>query len=165
MFKLCSFHWWLLMGWWRVLLSYNLSKNYRWLGGDFFFIILYILVYMYTLVTLADKLTMNRIYWLTGRPAYWWFMVFGTLSQVHTCTRVKTWMLDGWFFIFHPLIHGLEPTFQLISVSLYGSKERSWQTVATEWEVEAMPTFLFFKEGKVVDKLVGARKDELQKLI
>lgn len=33
--------------------------------------------------------------------------------------------------------------------------------VAAEWEVEAMPTFLFLKEGKVVDKLVGARKEEL----
>lgn len=27
--------------------------------------------------------------------------------------------------------------------------------------MEAMPTFLFLKEGKVVDKLVGARKEEL----
>lgn len=39
------------------------------------------------------------------------------------------------------------------------------QNVAAEWEVEAMPTFLFLKEGKVVDKLVGAKKEELQKLI
>ena len=35
------------------------------------------------------------------------------------------------------------------------------QSVAKEWEVEAMPTFLFLKEGKIVDKIVGAKKDDL----
>ncbi|XP_062099081.1 thioredoxin H-type-like [Humulus lupulus] len=35
------------------------------------------------------------------------------------------------------------------------------QDVAKEWEIEAMPTLLFLKEGKVIDKIVGARKDEL----
>ncbi|XP_078436876.1 thioredoxin H-type-like [Wolffia australiana] len=33
--------------------------------------------------------------------------------------------------------------------------------VAEEWKVEAMPTFIFLKNGNVVDKIVGARKDEL----
>ncbi|KAF3948551.1 hypothetical protein ACB098_01G054400 [Castanea mollissima] len=36
------------------------------------------------------------------------------------------------------------------------------KTVAEEWAVEAMPTFLFLKEGKLVDKVVGAKKEELQ---
>ncbi|KAJ1408010.1 Thioredoxin-like superfamily [Sesbania bispinosa] len=36
------------------------------------------------------------------------------------------------------------------------------KTVAEEWSVEAMPTFLFLKEGKLVDKVVGAKKEELQ---
>ncbi len=36
------------------------------------------------------------------------------------------------------------------------------KTVAEEWGVEAMPTFLFLKEGKLVDKVVGAKKEELQ---
>ncbi|KAM1617226.1 hypothetical protein TB2_015876 [Malus domestica] len=36
------------------------------------------------------------------------------------------------------------------------------KTVTEEWGVEAMPTFLFLKEGKVVDKVVGAKKEELQ---
>ncbi|XP_057427815.1 thioredoxin H-type-like [Lotus japonicus] len=36
------------------------------------------------------------------------------------------------------------------------------KTVAEEWNVEAMPTFLFLKEGKAVDKVVGAKKEELQ---
>ncbi|ONK75739.1 uncharacterized protein A4U43_C03F20030 [Asparagus officinalis] len=33
--------------------------------------------------------------------------------------------------------------------------------VAKEWEVEAMPTFVYLKEGNVLDKLVGANKDAL----
>ncbi|KAK4481415.1 hypothetical protein RD792_012308 [Penstemon davidsonii] len=36
------------------------------------------------------------------------------------------------------------------------------KTVAEEYEVEAMPTFLFLKEGKIVDKVVGAKKEDLQ---
>ncbi|KAL0360641.1 UNVERIFIED_CONTAM: Thioredoxin H-type 1 [Sesamum radiatum] len=39
------------------------------------------------------------------------------------------------------------------------------KSVSQEYGVEAMPTFLFFKEGKVVDKIVGARKEELQEKI
>ncbi|KAK4796369.1 hypothetical protein SAY86_028695 [Trapa natans] len=39
------------------------------------------------------------------------------------------------------------------------------KTVAEDWAIEAMPTFMFLKEGKIVDKVVGARKDELQMTI
>ncbi|KFK44092.1 hypothetical protein AALP_AA1G215000 [Arabis alpina] len=39
------------------------------------------------------------------------------------------------------------------------------QSVAKEFDVEAMPTFVFIKAGQVVDKLVGARKDDLQAMI
>ncbi|KAL0366080.1 UNVERIFIED_CONTAM: Thioredoxin H-type 1 [Sesamum radiatum] len=39
------------------------------------------------------------------------------------------------------------------------------KTVAQEYSIEAMPTFLFIKGGKVVDKLVGAKKEDLQSLI
>ncbi|CAI0382992.1 unnamed protein product [Linum tenue] len=35
------------------------------------------------------------------------------------------------------------------------------RAVSEEHQVEAMPTFIFFKEGKMVDKVVGAKKDEL----
>ncbi|KAG4962339.1 hypothetical protein JHK84_039433 [Glycine max] len=34
--------------------------------------------------------------------------------------------------------------------------------VAEEYSIEAMPTFLFLKDGKIVDKVVGAKKEELQ---
>ncbi|KAF8715855.1 hypothetical protein HU200_026809 [Digitaria exilis] len=35
------------------------------------------------------------------------------------------------------------------------------QTIAEQFSVEAMPTFLFMKEGDVKDRVVGALKDEL----
>ncbi|XP_059310195.1 thioredoxin H2-like [Lycium ferocissimum] len=37
--------------------------------------------------------------------------------------------------------------------------------VAQEYGVQAMPTFVLIKQGKIVDKLVGADKDGLQKKI
>ena len=40
-----------------------------------------------------------------------------------------------------------------------------FQEVASDWAVEAMPTFMFLKEGKLVDKVVGAKKDELQQTV
>ncbi|KAK6115295.1 hypothetical protein DH2020_007564 [Rehmannia glutinosa] len=35
------------------------------------------------------------------------------------------------------------------------------KTLAEEFKVEAMPTFLFLKEGKEVDRIVGAKKEDL----
>ncbi|XP_075521633.1 thioredoxin H5-like [Primulina tabacum] len=35
------------------------------------------------------------------------------------------------------------------------------EAVAKEFKVEAMPTFLFLKDGQEVDRVVGARKEEL----
>ncbi|XP_021759897.1 thioredoxin H-type 1-like [Chenopodium quinoa] len=35
------------------------------------------------------------------------------------------------------------------------------KSVAEQYEVEAMPTFIFLKDGNVVDKVVGADKDAL----
>jgi thioredoxin 1 len=34
--------------------------------------------------------------------------------------------------------------------------------VAQEFKVQAMPTFVLLKNGKEVDKVVGAKKDELK---
>lgn len=39
------------------------------------------------------------------------------------------------------------------------------QSVAKDWGVEAMPTFMFLKEGRIVDKVVGAKKEELQQTV
>ncbi|KAK1309791.1 Thioredoxin H2-1 [Acorus calamus] len=38
-------------------------------------------------------------------------------------------------------------------------------SVAEEWMVEAVPTFVFVKKGTEVDKVVGANKEELEKKI
>lgn len=38
-------------------------------------------------------------------------------------------------------------------------------TVASDWAIEAMPTFVFLKEGTIVDKILGADKVELPKKI
>ncbi|KAF3320575.1 thioredoxin H1 [Carex littledalei] len=37
--------------------------------------------------------------------------------------------------------------------------------VAQDWAVEAMPTFVFVKEGTILHRIVGAQKEELQKKI
>ncbi|KAH9547920.1 hypothetical protein CY35_11G060200 [Sphagnum magellanicum] len=37
--------------------------------------------------------------------------------------------------------------------------------VASEWDIRAMPTFLFIKDGKQVDNIVGANKVELEKKV
>lgn len=37
--------------------------------------------------------------------------------------------------------------------------------VAQEYGVQAMPTFLLLKQGKEIDRIVGAKKDELEKKI
>ncbi|XP_039020625.1 thioredoxin H1-like [Hibiscus syriacus] len=39
------------------------------------------------------------------------------------------------------------------------------KSVAQDWAIEAMLTFIFLKGGSIVDKVVGARKDELQQKI
>ncbi|KAL1810173.1 hypothetical protein ACET3Z_027163 [Daucus carota] len=39
------------------------------------------------------------------------------------------------------------------------------KSVAADWAVEAMPTFMFLKEGKIVDKVVGAQKEMVQQTI
>ncbi|KAK7307149.1 hypothetical protein VNO77_39963 [Canavalia gladiata] len=37
--------------------------------------------------------------------------------------------------------------------------------ISQEFQVQAMPTFILMKKGKILDKVVGAKKEELQKLI
>ncbi|KAF3663632.1 Thioredoxin H-type [Capsicum annuum] len=35
--------------------------------------------------------------------------------------------------------------------------------LSTSWDIKATPTFIFFRDGRQVDKLVGGEKQELQK--
>lgn len=36
------------------------------------------------------------------------------------------------------------------------------QELSTSWEIKATPTFVFLKDGRQLDKLVGANKSDLQ---
>lgn len=37
--------------------------------------------------------------------------------------------------------------------------------IASDWAIEAMPTFMFLRDGKIVDQVVGAKRDELQQTV
>jgi len=39
------------------------------------------------------------------------------------------------------------------------------QDVTAKWEVRAMPTFIFIQNGKQIDKIIGANKDELERKV
>lgn len=39
------------------------------------------------------------------------------------------------------------------------------QDVAREFQVQAMPTFVLVKKGKEIDRVVGAKKDELERKV
>lgn len=39
------------------------------------------------------------------------------------------------------------------------------QDFSTSWDIRATPTFFFLKDGKQVDKLLGANKPELEKKV
>ena len=39
------------------------------------------------------------------------------------------------------------------------------QELSTSWDINATPTFYFLKDGRQVDKLVGANKSDLQKKV
>ncbi|GKU99243.1 hypothetical protein SLEP1_g12115 [Rubroshorea leprosula] len=70
-----------------------------------------------------------------------WFLI-GEEGQVISCHTVDSW-----------------------NQHLLKGKESNKLQVIKEWEVEAMPTFIFLKEGTVVDKVVGAKREELQQTI
>lgn len=36
------------------------------------------------------------------------------------------------------------------------------QELSTSWDIKATPTFIFFRDGRQVDKLVGGKKQDLQ---
>lgn len=39
------------------------------------------------------------------------------------------------------------------------------ESVAKEFKVKAMPTFLFMREGEIVDRVVGAKKEEIDQTL
>ncbi|KAE8696196.1 hypothetical protein F3Y22_tig00110676pilonHSYRG00201 [Hibiscus syriacus] len=55
-------------------------------------------------------------------------------------------------------------TLQAWNEQLQKCNESKKLDVAADWAVEAMPTFMFLREGKILGE-VGAQKDELQQTV
>ncbi|XP_027350483.1 thioredoxin H2 [Abrus precatorius] len=62
-----------------------------------------------------------------------------------------------------PAIHAMADTFTEVEFIKIDVDELSG--VAQEFGVQAMPTFVLTKRGKEIDRVVGAKKDELEKKI
>ncbi|WVZ05814.1 hypothetical protein V8G54_019160 [Vigna mungo] len=62
-----------------------------------------------------------------------------------------------------PAIHAMAGKFTDVNFVKIDVDELS--DVAGEFQVQAMPTFVLFKGGKIIDRVVGAKKDELEKKV
>ncbi|XP_062151248.1 thioredoxin H2 [Alnus glutinosa] len=62
-----------------------------------------------------------------------------------------------------PAVHGMATKFSDVVFAKIDVDELP--DVAQEFQVQAMPTFVLVKKGKEVDRVVGAKKDELEKKI
>ncbi|PSS30437.1 Thioredoxin like [Actinidia chinensis var. chinensis] len=62
-----------------------------------------------------------------------------------------------------PAIHAMAAKFTDVDFVKIDVDELS--DVAQEFGVQGMPTFVLLKQGKEVDRLVGAKKDELEKKV
>ncbi|KAA8548021.1 hypothetical protein F0562_004450 [Nyssa sinensis] len=62
-----------------------------------------------------------------------------------------------------PAVHAMAAKFTDVDFAKIDVDELS--DVAQEFAVQAMPTFVLTKQGKEVDRVVGAKKDELEKKI
>ncbi|KAK9272030.1 hypothetical protein L1049_002399 [Liquidambar formosana] len=65
--------------------------------------------------------------------------------------------------LMEPAIHAMATKFTDVEFVKIDVDELS--DVAQEFVVQAMPTFVLVKQGKEVDRVVGAKKDELEKKI
>ncbi|CAJ1827981.1 unnamed protein product [Sphenostylis stenocarpa] len=62
-----------------------------------------------------------------------------------------------------PVIHAMAKKYTAVDFVKIDVDELS--DVAQEFQVQAMPTFVLVKEGKEIDRIVGAKKDELEKKV
>ncbi|GAU16464.1 hypothetical protein TSUD_166960 [Trifolium subterraneum] len=93
-----------------------------------------------------------------------WQLHFKELKESHNLVVIDfsaSWCEPGRFI--EPLIQAMADEFTDVEFIKIDVDELS--DVAKEFNVDAMPTFVFLKKGKVVDKVVGAKKDELQNKI
>ncbi|KAI4351587.1 hypothetical protein L6164_005933 [Bauhinia variegata] len=62
-----------------------------------------------------------------------------------------------------PAIHAMAEKFTDVDFAKIDVDELS--DVAREFQVQAMPTFVLVKKGKEIDRVVGAKKDELERKV
>ncbi|KAK3004317.1 hypothetical protein RJ639_018868 [Escallonia herrerae] len=62
-----------------------------------------------------------------------------------------------------PAIHSMATKFTEVDFVKIDVDELS--DVAQDFGVQAMPTFVFLKQGKEVDRVIGAKKDELERKV
>ncbi|KAK9925137.1 hypothetical protein M0R45_033474 [Rubus argutus] len=65
--------------------------------------------------------------------------------------------------LIEPAIHAMAAKFTDVDFAKIDVDELS--DVSQEFGVQAMPTFVLLKNGKEVDRVVGAKKDELEKKV
>ncbi|OWM69768.1 thioredoxin H2-like [Punica granatum] len=65
--------------------------------------------------------------------------------------------------LMEPLVHKLADEYADVSFAKIDVDEL--RDAAQEFKVQAMPTFVLMKGGKEVDRVIGAKKDELEKKI
>jgi len=64
-----------------------------------------------------------------------------------------------------PVFDGLAKKYRKVVFLRVDVDVEEMQTVAAEFSVEGVPTFLFMKGGKVKDRVVGADKEELEEVL
>ncbi|MCH81240.1 thioredoxin h2 [Trifolium medium] len=90
-----------------------------------------------------------------------WQLHFKELKDSHHLVVIDfsaTWCGPCRFI--EPLIHAMADEFTDVEFIKIDVDELS--DVAKEFNVEAMPTFVFLKKGKEIDKVVGSKADELK---
>ncbi|KAK2966943.1 hypothetical protein RJ640_002128 [Escallonia rubra] len=65
--------------------------------------------------------------------------------------------------LMEPAIHSMATKFTEVDFVKIDVDELS--DVAQDFGVQAMPTFVFLKQGKEVDRVIGAKKDELERKV
>ncbi|KAL9358051.1 hypothetical protein Peur_051304 [Populus x canadensis] len=58
-----------------------------------------------------------------------------------------------------------ELAWKLLNVTFLKVDVDELKSVAQEWDVQAMPTFIFLKDGEIVEKFTGVNKMKLQSTV
>ncbi|KAF5457187.1 hypothetical protein F2P56_021308 [Juglans regia] len=89
------------------------------------------------------------------------FMISEASSQLMVIDFAASWCPPCKFM--EPIVDAMASTFTDVDFAKIDVDELP--DVAQEFKVQGMPTFVLVKKGKEVDRVVGAKKDELQEKI